>query len=456
MRAGLFDLRGTPVAITRRAHETQRTPDGGAEQDPAGWWRSVVAAIADLGPERAATVAVCATGQGPTLVAVDAAGDAVRPAVTWMDTRPARLAADDPEGVAGFTLRPAIRWMAGHDPDALARTRWLLNSWEWLALRLTGIAARSLGPGEAPLTVSGLEDRFGPAVAVGQPLGRIRADIAAQLGLPLATHVVAGTNDGAATIVGSGLREVGQAVDVGGASGGLAILADGPLDLPGIYCAPSLLPDRWILGGAMMAIGASLEWLRARVLGEQVTMDQLFAEAAAVSPGADGLVFLPYLAGERSPIWDEDARGVLAGLRLDHGRGHIARAVLEGGAFALRHVATPIAEAGVPITELRLAGRPASSGAWAQIKSDVLGVPAVMPAVLDAGVLGAATLAAVGAGLFPDLDAAVGALRGDRQRFMPRPETRTTYDALFAVYRDLYPALRDTFTRLAGIGGRSG
>jgi xylulokinase len=201
----------------------------------------------------------------------------------------------------------------------------------------------------------------------------------------------------------------------------------------------------------MMAVGASLDWLRSQVLGDRWSTDELFAEAAGVGPGAGGVVFLPYLAGERSPIWDDTARGVFCGLRLDHGRGHLTRAVLEGGAMALRHVAAPIADAGVPIRELRLAGRPANSRVWSQIKSDVLNVPAVVPEVLDASVLGAATIAAVGAGRLPDLDSAIEAMRADRERFGPQPATRLTYDALFAVYVDLYPALRNAFAALARI-----
>jgi xylulokinase len=372
-----------------------------------------------------------------------------------MDSRPTRLLAADPDGVAGFTLRPAIRWLATEAPEILARARWLLTSWDWLGLRLAGVAATSLAPGEVPLSVAGLDDRLPSGIAVGAVLGPLRADVAAALGLPPGTQVIAGTNDGAATILGSGLRTPGEAVDVGGASGGIAILADRPLDLPGIYCAPSLLPERWILGGAMMAIGASLDWLRVDVLGNRWPIEELFAQAADTPPGALGLVFLPYLAGERSPIWDDAARGAFVGLGLGQSRGHLVRAVLEGGALALRHVAAPIVEAGFAITDLRLAGRPARSGLWAQIKADVLGVPTIEPTVAEAGVLGAATLAAVGAGRFDDLDSAIGAMRGDRQVWQPRSETRATYDALFATYRGLYPALRDTYAGVAGIRAMS-
>jgi xylulokinase len=435
--------------VARRAHETSRGPDGRAEQDPEAWWRGVAAAVTELGPARARTIAICATGQGPTLVAADAAGRPVRPAITWQDTRPSRLAPDDPDGVAGFTIRPAIRWLAAAEPDVLARSASLLNSWDWAALRLCGIASASRAPAE-PVSLSA-DDRLGVAVTVGSDLGPVLPAVASDLGLPATARVVAGTNDGSATIVGSGLRAVGDAVDVGGASGGIAILSPRALDLPGIYCAPSLLPDRWIVGGAMSAIGASFDWLRRAAFAGTASADELLAAAGEAPPGADGLLFLPYLAGERSPIWDDDARGAFVGLRTTHGRGDLVRAVLEGGAFALRHVAAPIAAAGVPIGELRLAGRPATSEVWSQIKSDVLGVPAVTPAVVDASVFGAATIAAVGVGAHPDLETAIAAMRADRRRYRPEPATRAVYDPLFELYRRLYPVLRPTFATLTSL-----
>ena len=452
VRAGLFDLDGRPVAITRRPIRTARGADGAAEQDPAEWWAAIVAAVGELGEARLRARAVCPVGQGPTLVVVDGDGEPVRPAVTWMDRRPPRSVPGDPDGVAGFTLRPPILWLAEHEPAAVARAKWLLNTWDWVALRLCGVAAASLQPGESPLgaaAVAAVADRLPEGVPVGTDLGGLTTAAAVELGLLAGTRVIAGTNDGAATIVGAGAREPGDAVDVGGASGGLAIIATRPVHLAGVYSAPSLVPGRWVLGGAMMAIGASLTWLCSQVLGDRWSMDELFAAADAIAPGADGLVFLPYLAGERSPIWDEHARGVFCGLRLNHDRGHLVRAVLEGGALALRHVATPILSAGLPIHELRLAGRPASSRTWAQIKSDVLGVPTVAPVVLDAAVLGAAAIAAVGGGLVVDLAHAASRMRGDRERFTPRDEARAVYDRVYAVYVDLYPALRPAFQALA-------
>ncbi|HVA85141.1 MAG TPA: FGGY-family carbohydrate kinase, partial [Candidatus Saccharimonadales bacterium] len=268
--------------------------------------------------------------------------------------------------------------------------------------------------------------------------------------------VIAGVNDGTATILGAGLRLPGQAVDTGGTSGGFAVYSDRPIDLPGTFCAPAPLPGLWVLGGAMAATGASLEWLAGPVLGGHWSIEALIEEAAAMPPGAAGLVFLPYLAGERSPIWDDRARGAFCGLRLDHGRAHLVRAVLEASAFAVRHVAAPIVEAGIEVTDLRLAGRPATSRTWAQIKSDVTDVPVCLPRVPEASVLGAAMVAAVGARLVPSLAEAVERMSAVATRLSPRPESRATYDQVFEVYRRLYPSLKPMMHELAAIGREGG
>ena len=153
-------------------------------------------------------------------------------------------------------------------------------------------------------------------------------------------------------------------------------------------------------------------------------------------------MFLPYLAGERAPVFDEQARGAFVGLTLGHGRADLARAVLEAAAFSLRHVAEPLVEAGAPLRELRLAGRPSHDDTWARIKADVLGVPVAIPAIESTAVLGAAILAAAGSGLHPDLEAGGDGDDGRRPAgSSPIPSVRAVYDARFAVYRSLYPAL---------------
>jgi xylulokinase len=261
--------------------------------------------------------------------------------------------------------------------------------------------------------------------------------------------VIAGVNDGTASMLGAGLRDPGDAVDTGGTSGGIGIYADRPISIPGLFAAPAPIPGRWVAGGAMAATGAAVDWIRS-VTGTDWTTDDLFDEASAVAAGAGGLLFLPYLAGERAPFEDEAARGAFVGLTLAHGREHLARAVLEGGAFALRHVAEPLAAAGAPIRELRLAGRSTPGDAWARIKADVLGVPVAIPVVGSTAVLGAAILAAVAVGLHPDLETAVTSMTAVDRRLEPDPATKPRYDQLFDVYASLYAALAPSMHALAG------
>jgi xylulokinase len=215
---------------------------------------------------------------------------------------------------------------------------------------------------------------------------------------------------------------------------------DRPVEVAGAFVTPAPLPGFYSVGAAMAATGRALDWLRVEVLGGTVSTEALLAEVAATPPGAEGLVFLPYLAGERSPIWDPTARGVLAGLTLGHRRGHIARAVIEASALALRHVAQPMLEAGITVTDLRVCGGPARSDVWNQVKADVTGFSVAVPRVLETGVVGSAILGAVGIGAFPDLPAAIQAMTGIDHRLEPRSEHAATYDALYEAYVALYPA----------------
>jgi xylulokinase len=190
----------------------------------------------------------------------------------------------------------------------------------------------------------------------------------------------------------------------------------------------------------MAATGRALAWYRDDILSGTITTEALLAEAEATPAGADGLVFLPYLAGERSPIWDPDARGVLAGLTLGHGRGHVARAIVEASALAIRHVSEPMLAAGVRVTEMRVCGGPARSAFWNAVKADVTGFRVAVPGVLETAVLGSAILAAVGTGVYPDLPAAIGAMTRITERIEPRREVAATYERTYAAYTGLYPA----------------
>ena len=462
-KGGLITAEGRLLATARGAYPIDFDPASGrSEQDPRSWWRALGAISQELSVGAPPIAAICCVGQGPTLVGVDAQGDPTRPALTWMDTRGGdeANALQAATGVSGWGLGilPAARWMERNDPKAAAATRWYLNTWEWAALRLTGMAARTRSPGQqliAPdeAAAGGLvADRLPEVVEAGSPVGRLTESAAHELGLPRGIPVHAGTVDSFASFHGAGLIDPGDAIDTGGTSGGLAVYWDSAVTVPNTWVAPAPLPGRWMVGGAMTSTGKALDWFTGDVLGDGADAASVIAAAAAVPPGAEGLVFLPYLAGERSPIWDPHARGAFVGLTLGHAAPHLARAILEAAALALRHVATPIRAAGLRISELRVTGGTASHAAWNQIKADVLDVPVAVPEVREAALLGAALIAATGLGWYTDTIEAIRSTVRITQRCEPNPAHRATYDALFDTYVGLWPAIAPSVHRLGSLG----
>jgi xylulokinase len=468
-KGGLFTLDGRLVRLARSGYPTIRSGHGVAEQDPEAWWtaiarttRELVAGVQPIEGSRASEiVAICCVGQGPTFVPADAAGLAVGPAVTWLDTRAAREVAELSALTDRFSwelgVLPAALHLERHDPAAVNRARWYLNAWEAIACRMTGVAAETrlfgqLRADPPDVAGSGIRiERLPPVLASGEQLGGLLPGPAADLDLTAGTPVVAGMVDAYASFFGAGLLESGDAVDTGGTSGGFAVYTDQALDVPGSFCAPAPIPGLWVLGGAMNATGKALDWFGGAIIDGTLGVETLLAEAARIPPGSAGLVFLPYLAGERSPIWDPEARGAFVGLTLGHSRGHLARAVVEAAALALRQVISPIVAAGASIRELRVSGGPAQSLAWNQLKADVTGLVVAVPRVPETALLGAAITAASGIGAYPDLAAATRRMVAIERRLAPDPAAQAIYDQVYAVYVDLYPALAPAFHRLAAL-----
>jgi xylulokinase len=462
VKAGLVGLDGRLLAIARAGYglAVGHGP-GWAEQDPGAWWSAVVGAVRALHPaDPVDIVAIGVDGHGPTLAAVDGRGEATRPAITFLDTRAAAEADElgEATGIRGWALGPlpAALWLERHERDVADRTRWYLTTWEWLAFRLTGEAVAPQVPGQAVpdaavvTDATGLHmDRRPRAAGMGAVVGTLTEAAADALGLRAGIPVAGGTNDAFASYLGAGLLEPGDAYDPGGSAGGFGVYWNEPVEVPGAFVTPAPLAGLYSVGAAMAATGRALDWFRDEIVGGGITTERLLEEAAATPPGADGLIFLPYLAGERSPIWDPTATGVLAGLTLAHGRGHIARSIMEASALAIRHVATPMLAAGVTVTAMRACGGPARSEAWNQIKADVTGFPVLVPAVLETAVLGSAILGAVGIGANPDLPAAIRSMTRIERRLEPRAEVAATYDRAFEAYVGLYPAVSPVMRPLA-------
>ncbi|MFN8622682.1 MAG: FGGY-family carbohydrate kinase [Chloroflexota bacterium] len=468
-KAGLITLDGALLGLGRAVYPVLTPTAGRAEQDPADWWTAIAAAVrealrtASAAGSRAEVRAISVVGQGPTTVCAAADGTPLRPAITWLDTRASAITAELEARlrVPSWQLGPLPheRWLAANEPAVHERTAAFLLPWDWLVLRLTGEAIRSVPPvsghpADAVLAAGGGDPaRFGRVVEWATPVGGLRPDAAAALGLAPGIPVIAGGNDALASFHGAGMAAPGDAIDTGGTSGGFAVYWSQRLEIPGTYRAASAIPGIWLYGGAMNATGKSLDWLRGLLDHTAQDPADLLAEAARTEPGADGLVFLPYLAGERSPIWDERARGVFAGLTLAHGRGHLARAMLEGAAFALRHVAEPIIDAGIEVRAMVVSGGTAATRLWSQVKADITGFPLAIPEVPETATLGAAVLAVLGLGAYPDAPAAMHAMVRIAERLEPRPALQARYDALYGVYRELYPATVGLVHRLGDIAG---
>jgi xylulokinase len=453
VKVGLVALDGRLLALARAGYATDTDPaTGRAEQDPEAWWAAIGLAVREVArSEIGDVVAIAIDGHGPTLVAVDAAGRPTRPAIIWQDTRSMgeQAALTAATGLEGWALAglPAALWVERHEKAVADATCWYLATWDFVGMRLAGRAATSLVDGQ-PFPAASVLDSVGvrgsrvpPPVPAGSVVGELGAEPAALFGLRPAIPVVAGIVDAWASFHGAGMTQAGDAMDPGGAAGGFGVYWDRPLAVRGSFSTIAPLPGLYSVGGAMAATGRALDWFRINVLGGATTTEALLEEAGSTPPGADGVLFLPYLAGERSPLWDPTARGAFVGLGLSHGRGHLVRAIVEASAFAIRHVADGIVAAGAQVRTMRVCGGPARSELWNQVKADVTGFEVEVPAVLETAVAGSAILAATGIGAWPDLPAAIHGMTRVRRRLSPRPELRDRYDAAFHAYRLLHPAI---------------
>ncbi|MER2598501.1 MAG: xylulokinase [Caldilineales bacterium] len=448
---------------------------GWAEQEPEQWWQAAVqaagTALAQAG--HPAIAAIGLSGQMHGTVLVDAAGRALGRAITWADQRSAAQSAQFNERIgaarlaaiagtapaAGF-LGPTLLWLQHHDPARLAAAHTCLLPKDYLRLRLTGEPATEATDASATALfdvrrrtwsleiVQALElpaHLLPRLIEPSEVAGTLRPAAAAALGLPAGIPVAAGCADQAAQALGNGLMQPGQgSVTIG--SGGqvflpLAVPRGDPLGRLHTFChAPA---DRWYLLGAMLTAGLSLRWLR-DLLGWQGAPDayqRLAMLAAATPPGADGLLFLPYLAGERSPLMDPQARGAFVGLTLQHGPGHLARAIMEGVAFALRQILAVMGEMQPLPQQLLAVGNGLAAPVWRQITADVLGCPLLLPAGREQAGVGAGLLAGIAAGLYADYTAAQQILPPPNEATWPQPGLVALYADHYARFCTLYPAL---------------
>lgn len=475
---------GTVRATASSEYDVQTPQPLWSEQQPESWWSAAQVAIREVlavsGAAGADVAAVGLTGQMHGLVLLDEADRVVRPAILWNDQRTAAecdlmrslvgrerlIAITGNDALTGFTA-PKLLWVREHEPDAWRRTRHVLLPKDHVRLRLTGEHATDRADGAGTILFDlaardwssevvgalDIEASWLPHTLEGPEVSGLVTDAAARVtGLAAGTPVVAGGGDQAANAVGVGATRPGIGALSVGTSGvvfsptaGPSIEADGRLHA---FC--HAVPGTWHLMGVMLSAAGSLRWLR-DTLAPGTSYDDLVARAAAVPPGCGGLVFLPYLTGERTPHPDPLARGAFVGLTVRHTMGHLVRAVLEGVAFGLRDGFELVkATAPDPVTGMRASGGGTRSPLWRQIIADVLGVPLTLTHTAEGAAAGAAILAATGAGWYGSVQQASEAMVHLAGVTEPGPDA-SRYASAYAAYRGLYPALRPTFGALAAV-----
>jgi xylulokinase len=465
---------------------------GWAEQNPADWWaacglatRACLAhAAAEGGPGPESVRGIGLSGQMHGAVLLDAAGQVVRPCIIWADQRSgaeceeihARVGLErllertGNPALTGFTAAKVL-WVRNHEPEVFAQARLLLLPKDYIRLRMTGVSAieRSDAAGTNLLDLrtgdwagdilAALElptSLLPPVCGSTEVCGTLTAEAATHLGLPAGVPVAGGGADNACGATGTGVVEPGLALLSIGTSGVVLAPATEPrvdrsAPVPRIHTFFHAAPQLWYLMGVTQAAGLSLRWLRDVLGGEPLTYDALTAEASEVPAGAGGVLFLPYLQGERAPHLDPEARGAWIGLTAAHRRGHLVRAVLEGVVFSLKDCFTLLAEQGAQLHQLRVTGGGARSALWRQICADVLDRPVATLAADEGPAFGAALIAGTAVKLYSSLAEACQRTVRLGSEVTPVARQVAIYQEQYDLYRAAYPALRTLMHELGRV-----
>jgi xylulokinase len=472
-RAVRIDARGALVAAQTAEYPLLTPQPGWTEQEPEDWWRAALTAIRGVvAASNAPIAAVGVTGQMHGAVFLDENDDSIRPAILWNDQRTAQAAQliDDKIGrsrlaritgnraLTGFQA-PKIVWLRDAEPRHYARIRAILLPKDYLRLRLTGTHATDASDASGTLLLD-LQTRdwsaeilrdlelparwFAPVSESIAITATISAEAAHATGLTAGIPVVAGAGDNAAAAIGSGVVRSGSGLVSLGTSGVVLVHSDrAAIDPTGAlhaFCAA--VPGGYHLMGVMLAAGGSLRWLRDAFARSDDSYDALVSGASAVEPGAQGLQFLPYLSGERTPHMDPDARGAFVGLSLAHGRSHLVRAVLEGVAYGLNEGLVRMRALGSEPAELIATGNGMSNATWRAIIAAVLDRPLRRLLVDEGPAFGAALLAAVGIGTFGSVDEAARVVALAPTADLPDPALVAVYRSEYERFTRGYPALR--------------
>ena len=491
VKAGLFDQHGQRIAVGSRNYKTYFPRPGWAEQDPDEWWISLVGAVRDCLAAAAVDpkdiVGMSADATTCTLIPMGEDGRHLRRCLLWMDVRAAAQAdavfASGHDalqyclaGVNAEWMPPKMLWLKENEPETYANMRYLLEYTDWIAYRLTGRYTLNISttahrwfyhtpsggwPSDffAEIGLPGLEERFPTDIlAIGEVVGPLGAEVAAELGLPAGIPVATGGGDAFIGLLGQGVTEPGDMGVIMGSSNVLSALAAEEFHFPGIFGGfpDALIPGLSLVEAGQVSTGSILSWFR-RNFGQGAEADaaargiSVFAlldeEAAAVPPGSEGLIVLDYFQGNRTPHTDSFARGAVWGLSLQSGRAEIFRALMEGIAYGMADILGTFDANNFEISRVICSGGATQSPLFMQIYADVTGKPMTITKETEASVLGSAIVAAVGAGFYADLPTASAAMVTISHEYQPDAERSAAYQYYLkkyqATYQQLRPLMRD-------------
>jgi len=485
----IFDINGAVAASAARPYNTYYPKSGWAEQDANDWWGAVCDALNaiwqsdKIKPHEIAGVGV--DGQSWSALPVSSDGNPLRPAIIWLDRR-AQKQADQMAKAAGRQtlintsgnppdpayITPKMLWIKENEPETYKRAYKFLQSNGYITYKLTGQFTQDKSQGygfhffdikngfydEELCKQIGLDiDKVADIYECCDVVGSVTSEAARSTGLIEGTPVVAGGLDAAASTLGAGVIFPGQTQEQGGQAGGMSICLDEAIIEPRLILGYHVVPNKWLLQGGTVGGGGALRWFvdqfgyaeacqaKAKGLNVYSIIDE---EASKIKAGSNGLIFLPYMSGERSPIWNPKARGVFFGLSYDKTRAHAARAVMEGCAYALRHNIEVGEQAGGRVSGLMSVGGAAKSAVWTQVKADITQKRINVPYADDATALGSAILAGVGTGIYKSFEEAVTATVKIKNTFEPNKANFAIYDRLYAIYSDIYNKLEQTYDEL--------
>ena len=482
-KAVVWDLLGNALAEGRATYALASPQEGWGEQNPTDWWIATLKAIKDVCQKIDATrvAALSIAHQRETFACLDAAGDPIRPAILWLDTRArAEIIEFGNDSIHERTGKPPntatswykLLWLKKHEPHVLAKTRWVVDVQAYLVQRMTGQWRTSYGSvdpmgllnlktftlDDELLAQAGLMSGQIPEIyAPGERLGELRKDVAEAVGLSPGLPVIAGTGDGQSAGLGANITAVGSAylnLGTGIVSGTFSQdYCWGHAFRTMTGAIPSTYTPETFIGGGTFNVSWFVEKLadaKTRSEGSDKTPEEILEIAASqVAEGSDGLLHLPYLSGALAPYWDANARGVYFGLSPKHGKTHFYRALLEGLAMEQRLATSGAEQAlGTPLKKIIIMGGGSRSALWSQILADVLKRPIEVSRESETTCLGAAMLAAFGVGLHKDMRTAAAEMSGIAKVYVPNERASRIYDRFYDVYRELYPQLKETFIKL--------